>query len=97
MKNILKAIGGGLLFGIMLFAFPFLGRLLLFVVLLRGVLRLLGRGRRGFGRRGFGPGRRMRGPGSFGPSGHGGPMPIDSHWYRPSVTGNGPSRTISIS
>lgn len=88
MKNILKAIGAGLALGVALFLFPFVGRIILFVLLLRVAFRLLfgGRWRRRMGRRGWDAARH------FGA----GPVPIDNQWYRPSVAG-GPASYVSVS
>lgn len=72
MKNMLRAIGAGLALGLALFLVPLLGRVLVFVLLLRVAFRLLG-GRR---RRRFGAGRLAFGE-AFGP---GAPVPIDNQW-----------------
>ena len=88
MKNVLKAIGAGLAMGVALFLVPFLGRLLLFGLLLRVAFRLLG-------------GRRRRrwaawaGQG-YGPLGFGGPVPIDGQWPRPAAPAAGPASEVLV-
>jgi len=90
MKNLLKAIGAGLALGLALFVVPFVGRLLLFVVLLRVAFRLLSGGqRRGTGR--FGGRSRA----DFGPF-LGEPLPIDNQWYRPAVGPAGPASYVVV-
>jgi hypothetical protein len=92
MKNILKAIGAGLALGLAFFLFPFVGRLLLFFLLVKMAFRLMRGGRRGgpWGRR-FGYGR----GGAFGPMADA-PVPIDNQWYQPTVTASGPRSYVPV-
>jgi hypothetical protein len=83
MKNILKAVGAGLALGLALFLVPFVGRLLLFVVLVRLAFRLLAGSRWRRGRPGYG---------AF----PGAPVPIDNQWYRPTGASTGPARSVSV-
>ncbi len=71
-RNILKAIGAGLALGVAFFLFPFVGRLLLFFLLVRVAVRLMRGGRRG------GPWRHRFGRGPM----MGQPVPIDNQWYQ---------------
>jgi hypothetical protein len=93
MKNILKAIGAGLALGVALFLVPFVGRIILFVLLVRVAFRLLfgGRGRRGMGRRNWAAHQHF----GFGPM-PGGPVPIDNQWYRPTAPA-GPASYVVVS
>lgn len=93
MKNILKAIGAGLALGVALFMVPFVGRIILFVLLVRTAFRLLSSGRR----RGFGPwNRRASGLGTaFGPL-SGAPVSIDNQWYRSAMAPVGPASNVAV-
>lgn len=91
MKNILKAIGAGLALGVALFLVPFVGRIILFVVLLRVAFRLLGGGRR---RRVWGRWA-AQSHHNLGPY-PGAPVPIDNQWYRPSITPAGPASYVPV-
>ncbi len=86
MKNILRAIGGGLAIGGALFLAPFLGRIILFVLLLRLAFRLLGGRRNRWGR------GRGQGVAAF----FGAPVPIDNQWYRPAIVAGGPASSVPV-